>query len=68
MKHVWSISLKAGGRSVKATRHIILSLFSRGISIACSLLLVPMTIDYVNPTQYGIWLTISSVIAWRIPK
>ena len=64
MNLIWNISFKAGGRSVKATRHIILSLFSRGISIACSLLLVPMTIDYVNPTQYGIWLTISSVIAW----
>ena len=29
-----------------------------------SLLLVPLTIDYLNPTQYGIWITLMSVIAW----
>lgn len=23
-----------------------------------------MTIDYINPTKYGIWLTLSSIIAW----
>jgi O-antigen/teichoic acid export membrane protein len=28
------------------------------------LVLVPLTIHYVNPTRYGIWLTISSIIAW----
>lgn len=33
-------------------------------SIVCSLVLVPMTINFVNPTQYGIWLTISSIVAW----
>jgi O-antigen/teichoic acid export membrane protein len=26
--------------------------------------MVPMTIDYVNPVQYGIWLTLSSIIIW----
>jgi len=25
---------------------------------------VPLTINYVNPTQYGIWITLSSIIAW----
>jgi hypothetical protein len=23
-----------------------------------------MTINYVNPTQYGIWITLSSIISW----
>ena len=26
--------------------------------------MVPITIHYVNPTQYGIWLTLSSIIGW----
>ena len=52
------------GRSAQATKHIIISLFSRGVGILCSLIVVPLTINYVNPTQYGIWLTISSIIAW----
>jgi len=25
---------------------------------------VPLTINYVNPTRYGIWLTLSSIVAW----
>ena len=52
------------GRSVQATRHIIISLIARGVGILCSLIVVPMTINYVNPTQYGIWLTVSSIIGW----
>jgi hypothetical protein len=33
------------------------------ISILVSLQVVPLTIGYVNPTKYGIWLTLSSIIA-----
>lgn len=29
-----------------------------------SLLLVPLTINYLSPTKYGIWITLMSVIAW----
>ena len=36
----------------------------KSVSIVIGLLLVPMTIHYVNPTQYGIWVTLSSVISW----
>jgi O-antigen/teichoic acid export membrane protein len=51
-------------RSINAKRNIAASFVVRGVSIAVSFLLVPMTIGYVNPTRYGIWLTLSSVIAW----
>lgn len=51
-------------RSKEAARNIVVSLVTKGISIIISFLLVPLTIDYVNPTQYGIWLTLSSVIGW----
>jgi len=51
-------------RSVEAKKNIVLSFGNRGLSILINLLLVPLTIHYVNPTQYGIWLTISSVIQW----
>lgn len=52
------------GRSQKAVRNILLSLGTKGISIITSLLVVPLTINYVNPAQYGIWLTLSSIVAW----
>lgn len=54
----------SSGRSKELTDNIILSLAMKFASIVASLLLVPMTINYVNPTQYGIWLTLSSVIGW----
>ncbi len=51
-------------RSVKAKKNILASFLLKGISMLISLLLVPLTIDYLNPTQYGIWITLMSVIAW----
>ena len=51
-------------RSKEAVRNIAVSAVTKGVSIVISFLLVPLTIDYVNPTQYGIWLTLSSVIGW----
>jgi O-antigen/teichoic acid export membrane protein len=51
-------------RSINAIKNIIASFGIKGVSIVVQLLLVPMTIHYVNPTQYGIWLTLSSIIGW----
>lgn len=51
-------------RSKKLKRNIIVSLLVKGGSIAIGLVLVPLTIHYVSPSQYGIWLTLSSIIGW----
>lgn len=51
-------------RSVKAKKNILGSFVLKGVSIFISLLLVPLTIDYLNPTKYGVWITLMSVIAW----
>ncbi|WP_184547378.1 lipopolysaccharide biosynthesis protein [Mucilaginibacter sp. FT3.2] len=51
-------------RSVKAKKNIIKSVLLKGGSLVLSFLLMPLTIHYVNPTQYGIWLTMSSFIVW----
>lgn len=53
-------------RSVKAKKNIVASFFLKGISIVISLLLVPLTIDYLSPTKYGVWLTLTSVIGWFV--
>lgn len=55
---------KGHERSLKAKKNIIASLLIRGISIISNFALVPITIQYVNPTRYGIWITISSIVAW----
>lgn len=51
-------------RSVEAKKNVVGSLLIKVMSIAISLVMVPMTIHYINPTQYGIWLTLSSMVAW----
>ena len=55
---------KGNERSVAVKRNVAASLVLKCISILISLQVVPLTIDYVNPTKYGIWLTLSSIIAW----
>lgn len=51
-------------RSVKAKKNILWGILIRGIGILTSLVLVPLTIHYVNADQYGIWLTLSSIVSW----
>ncbi|MEG2191511.1 MAG: hypothetical protein RRY05_09095, partial [Bacteroidales bacterium] len=51
-------------RSIRAKKNIVAMVFLKGLSILISLLLVPMTIDYVDVETYGVWLTISSVVTW----
>jgi len=53
-------------RSTQAVKNIVISFGAKGVSILVSLLLVPMTIEYVNPVQYGIWLTLSQIIGWVV--
>lgn len=51
-------------RSIETRKNILYSFFIKGFSIVINLLLVTLTVNYINPTQYGIWLTLSSIIAW----
>ena len=55
---------KGHERSVKAKKNILASIIIKGLSIAISLVLVPLTINYINPSRYGIWLTLSSIVGW----
>lgn len=64
LNNISSIFLGGSGRTAKLKKNVLLSLLVKVGSIICSLLLVPATIEFVNNVQYGIWLTISSVVAW----
>lgn len=55
---------KGHERTIRAKKNIIASFIIRGLSIAVGLVLVPLTINYLNPTKYGIWITLSSIIGW----
>ena len=55
---------KGHERSVKAKKNILASFIIKGLGIAISLVLVPLTINYINPSRYGIWLTLTSIVGW----
>lgn len=59
-----NISKHLDPRSKNAVKNITISLSVKVANIISSLLILPLTINYVNPTQYGIWLSISTIIAW----
>ena len=54
----------SNSRTQIVKRNVLFSAGIKGISIIVSLLLVPLTINYVSSELYGIWLTLSSVISW----
>lgn len=44
--------------------HISLSFIYKALAVGLSFLLVPLTINYLNIEQYGIWMTLLSVMSW----
>lgn len=58
-------SLSAGSqRGTNIKKNIVGSLLIKGCSILVQLILVPLTLGYLNTDLYGIWLTISSILLW----
>jgi O-antigen/teichoic acid export membrane protein len=53
-------------RSIRAKKNIVLSLIIKGISMATSFVAVPLTLNYVDSSTYGVWLTLSSLVAWFV--
>ncbi|MBN1621096.1 MAG: MATE family efflux transporter, partial [Endomicrobiales bacterium] len=51
-------------RSANVKRNIFWIFVLRGISIVIGLVMVPMTLHYLGPGKYGIWLTLGSIISW----
>ncbi len=51
-------------RTLLAKKNIVASFVIKGLNIAIGLILVPLTIHYLDPTKYGIWITLSSIIGW----
>lgn len=41
-----------------------LSFVYKVVAIGCSFLLIPMTLGYLGKEQYGIWMTILTVLSW----
>ena len=59
-----TFTTQGGERSAKARRNVLWMLLIKGGSILAGMLIVPITLDYVDNETYGIWLTLSSMIVW----
>ena len=55
---------KDASRSDKAKKNIILLFITHAFNFVTILLVVPLTLDYLGPIEYGIWLTINSLLVW----
>jgi O-antigen/teichoic acid export membrane protein len=51
-------------RSILAKKNITSTFFVKSCNFLLGMLLVPMTLNYISPLEYGIWLTLSSIINW----
>jgi hypothetical protein len=52
------------GRNKNLYKSISMTFLAKGLSAVCNLLYISISISYINPGQFGIWLTLSSVIGW----
>lgn len=51
-------------RSIKAKKNILGIILIKIVSFAIQFAIVPLSINYITPTEYGIWLTLMSIITW----
>ncbi len=62
--YIHSFIAKGNERSVLVKKNIIASFLFQAISIVIGLIYVPLLINYLGAEEYGVWLTLSSIIGW----
>jgi len=55
---------KGNKRTINAKKNIIASFLIKGVSIVIGFLLIRLTLRYLDKTEYGIWLTLTSFLTW----
>ncbi len=56
--------LKLSKKSIDQVKNILYSAFFKLLGISLNLMLVPITLNYLDSNNYGVWLTISSILSW----
>ena len=51
-------------RSVRYKKNTLYMLFLKGISLGISLIYVPLLLNALDTDNYGIWLTLTSIVSW----
>lgn len=60
------ISFKDSSRSDKAKKNIILLFIINVFNLIAIMALVPVSIAYLGEVEYGIWLTLHSILMWLV--
>jgi O-antigen/teichoic acid export membrane protein len=63
-KRVVDYFSQGSARTVKAKINILFSFIIKGVGILISIIIFPLTIHYLGKVEYGIWVTLSSVLLW----
>ncbi|MGV6945612.1 lipopolysaccharide biosynthesis protein [Sphingobacterium kyonggiense] len=53
-------------RTKTAQKNIILLFVNKLLAVLVSFQLIPATIGYVDTSQYGVWIAISSIVSWMV--
>jgi len=53
-------------RTVKVKKNIVLLGTMKVVGILSGILIVPLTLNYLNTMEYGVWLTLSSIVGWIV--
>jgi len=51
-------------RTRKMNRNVVYSMLVKGAGILLSLVLVPLTLHYLDSYEYGVWVTLLSIVMW----
>ncbi len=57
-------SILSDNRTKLAAKNIGVGIVARCAAILISFFCVPVTLDYLNEYEYGIWLTLNSILSW----
>ena len=57
---------KNSSRSEKAKKNIVLLFILQVFNFFSLMAIVPVTLNYLGKTEYGIWLTLASILSWLI--
>lgn len=64
IKNLFDKYMQGNERTVLLKKNILGSFFIKGWTCLVQLLIVPATLNCLNQYEYGIWLTISSLLIW----
>ena len=55
---------KGSERTIRYKKNTVQMLFLKGVSMGISLIYVPLLLNTLDTENYGIWLTLTSIVSW----